>query len=160
MKKTSYGLSLIELLLTLSIGLMIILGAEKYFSSVMNNQKIAKSMEDIRAIRAAASEWILAQPDYAGGSANCTSTPNNCISMSVLYSAGLLPSSLGNGLGKSAWHTNYTVSPAVNTTQLKIEIANVPMAMCSSLTRAMSNQALSASCTNLSPPYNFTIIFG
>jgi prepilin-type N-terminal cleavage/methylation domain-containing protein len=140
------GFTLFELLLALSIFGLVLLMATRYFSVDTTNAKITRTTQDIVAIRQAAAEWVLAQPDYKGGSTDCSTAGSNCISFNQLNAAGLLPSSLSNGL--NPWGYPYAISPSQsNPTQLTIATATFDN--CSAIKNILQSQAASAECTGL-----------
>lgn len=149
--------SLFELLLTLSIISIVIIGATQYFSTNIADYKITKAAEDIRAIRKAAAEWVLNQPDYKGGSTDCSAQSNSCISMTLLNAAGLLPEDLNSS--QDPWGGTYAVSPATNNpTQLAVGMVLEP-SVCNNLVSIIRPQAISAACTGLNGSI-FSAVFG
>ena len=140
--------SLLELTLVLAIIAIIVISATHYFAISNVEYQVSKTMQDVAAIRKAASEWVLNQPDYTG------------ISLATLNSAGLLPKDVNTG---GPWSgSNYAVT---GTAQLSIAINGIPSTACTPLCNAIKNQALSTtpSCTGTSTTCSatrFTMVFG
>ncbi|MCD6046595.1 MAG: hypothetical protein K0S08_242 [Gammaproteobacteria bacterium] len=159
--------SLLELLLVLSIGALIIATSVRFYSTSIRDSRVTQAAQDIKVIRQAAAEWVLNQPDYKGGSTNCTTAPNNCISMTALNSAGLLPKSISDGTGTTPWQTNYSIAPnSTNATQIDITLSSITSVKnCINLKNLLSKQAISikpSDCTmvDLTTPFQFTVTFG
>lgn len=164
------GFSLIELLCVVAIVSLIVVASTRFFSVTTANNQVTKALQDIQVIRAAANEWLMSQPDYAGGSSGCEAG-GNCISMASLNNMGLLPVDLGDGVGKNPWGGNYAVAPNIgagrnNPNQLVITLSNVSGTACLQLYNLLQNQMLpnnisggSAGC-GLMFPFTFSAYFG
>ncbi len=135
-----HGYSLIEILMTIAVLGAIVSGIGLFFQVAQTSSRVTQTAQDLKSIRVAAGEWVLAQPSYQG------------ITYPQLQSANLLPTKL-NKSSINPWGGVYGVTATTTTPYLLIiTVSNIPEAVCENqlmiLMQSQVSTVTPSSCSN------------
>lgn len=131
------GLSLLEVLLSISIIAILIVMSVRLFSIAMLNTRVAESISQLKRLTRASYQWLETQSQQDFSNAN----GGTKITVNKLTSANLISAQDGT----TPWGGTVTIKPNPNDkTQVRIIFANVPAHACKNLGREMENVAISA----------------
>jgi type II secretory pathway pseudopilin PulG len=146
-KLTQLGISLLEVLLSLSIIAIILVLATRYFFVATNNNKINTAVSQIGGIVAAVHTWKGINTSYDG------------VSVQVLYDAGQLENfpGLDNNTASSValkdlWGDEYSVTPAADDNHVTVTVTLPDTGNCEALKNAYDG----ATCNGTSFSYTFS----
>lgn len=145
--KKQIGISLLEVLLSLSIIAIILVLATRYFFVATNNNKINTAVSQVGGIVAAVHTWKGINTSYDG------------VSVQVLYNAGQLENfpGLDNTTAsavmlKDLWGDEYTVSPGTDDNHVTVTLTLPDSGNCAALKNAYDG----ATCDGTEFSYTFS----
>jgi prepilin-type N-terminal cleavage/methylation domain-containing protein len=129
--KKNRGISLLEVLLSLSIIAIVLVTATRYFQLTSFSEKLNDSTSQIQAIRAASVRWLLSHDDFSQ------------ISIDNLINRGLVP----KNFNFNSWGGPVAVEPAPDN-KIKISLYQIPVKACKNLASRFSQiSTLLPDCT-------------
>jgi len=136
MKRTSQGISLLEVLLSIVVGASIIMAGVHYYAVVNRGSQVSHAISQVRTLTKASYHWLNAQ---AQDNFACDNTRDNCSSISLqsLIDAGLITNTDMNT--KDPWGGDITISPGTDPTYVNITMASVPNLACKQLAQKLRN---------------------
>lgn len=151
-KAKQLGISLLEVLLSLSIIAIILVMATRYFFVASNNNKVNTAISQVGGLIAAAHNWKGIRTSFAPG--------NTSISISTLYTAGQLesypgldiPSGGGAATLSDLWGDPFSIEPTDNDKKAKITVTLPTTGNCKALENAYSG----AECSGSTFEYTFS----
>ncbi len=121
-RRSQYGVTLLEIMLVLAIAAMIIVMSIKYYQQASSNQKVNAAADDVTAI-------IAAGESYLGAVGTLTGFPSNGLSY------------LPNGaVPNSPWGGVITIGATATANSYNFTIPAVPSASCTQLLNLLTTQ--------------------
>lgn len=134
MKKKILGISLLEILLSLSIITIILVSALRYYTVASFEQKLNDATDMIQGLRSAAPRWLLSHDDYKD------------ISVANLKYLNLLPERFGT----HPWHGVIGITGSnQNPGMYVINLDKIPFNACNDLKNRFATDSQSAVCTQI-----------
>lgn len=113
------GLTLVETLIAVVIGIIIIAGAFVVFGQVTSGTKLSGAEQDLVTAQLNIRQLYQGQPNYTG------------LSISTALAAKVFPNDMVNGTQvNDAWDGPVTIAAASNPTQFTIQFTQVPQDIC------------------------------
>lgn len=110
------GISLLEVMLSLSIIAIILILALRYFDVALQEQKVTEANRMIQSTRSAASNWLVSHDDYKG------------MSLAALQQRDLLPKNFNN-----PWGEVVTIEGDTSGTFFTVKFYEMPYSACLNL---------------------------
>lgn len=136
------GISLLEVLLSLSIIFIVLLAATRFYQVTESSARTNASIRMLNAIATAANDWFVTYKTYqADQQNNIPAITNN-----GLVAMGDLPQSFAQGNSANPWGGEAIIT-AKDSTHVTIEFTKIPAADCNNLVGTMSSR-MSGSCSS------------
>lgn len=136
-KKILYGISLLELMLSLAIIAILLVMATRYFTLARSIQQTNEAVNMLQTTMTAVDNWFWTFKKFKG-------TPNGDISVANLVSMNLLPKDFARQQ-INPWGGNLFVV-AQGDTRVSIELDNVSFRDCKTLQNSMAKKDLTSFC--------------
>ena len=108
------GFTLPEVGIAMAIALVILLGAVKLYGTYNLRKEVNLAITDVQYIMNAAADWRSTRSNYTG------------VTMALLNTSGLLPSTIGAGTSANPWGGNYSIAAyATDASKIVITLTNV-----------------------------------
>lgn len=137
--KQQRGISLLEVLLSLTIIFIILLMATRYYETTEASAKANESIRMLNAVAAAADDWFVTYKTYRSADGKVAITKQALIDM------GDLPAAFGGTNTANPWGGEITIVPK-DSTHVTIGFTKVPHAECLNL-KALMAQRMTGNCT-------------
>jgi prepilin-type N-terminal cleavage/methylation domain-containing protein len=133
------GISLLELMLTLTVIAIILLTATRYYKSTTSAQKVNTAADMIQAVINASEDWKLTKNTFTG-----------ITEIKILTDQGTLPKDFSDTTSNpNPWKGKITVTASGTGTQIKVTLTNIPTEACKSLTDIMVQKGMDVgTCTS------------
>jgi prepilin-type N-terminal cleavage/methylation domain-containing protein len=126
-RQSQYGMTLMELIAALAIIAVVVVGAVSLYGNASSSANAVGMTKDIMAVRSAAQQLFLGQGGYGTASINATLITGNKIPGDLSVSGSTISTPLGG-----------TMTVTGNTSNLTLNIDNVPADVCTQLLTNLS----------------------
>jgi type II secretory pathway pseudopilin PulG len=139
----TFGYSLLELILVLSIAGIIIAVSLRFFNTASNNAKVSAAIHQIKTLTQASYNWLnlQSQKDFSNSEPAGGGTRGDAITIDQLISTNLL----NTQDKKNPWGGAVTLAPGSDTNHVRITLNDLNKRACQQLIAAMNNKAFSES---------------
>lgn len=140
------GISLLEVMFSLAVISVILLGATRYYRSTNESQRVQQGVALVNALNSAAASWQGSRSSFEG------------VDVAKLKDEGLLPKNF-DAIDGSPWGTAVQVTANADRAKVDITLAGIPVESCRNLENKFSVSADSVKCDRHDPRGDFIVTF-